>query len=107
MITARILDTALGKPAAGVPVQMDVFITGQGWKQVGQNVTDSRGSAAALGGPAGTGIYRLMIDVASYSPEAFFPSIVIPFEVVDAAAAYNLLVLVGPLGYAVQRESAE
>ncbi len=39
MITTQVLDTARGAPAARIPVQLDIFITGQGWHEVGHSVT--------------------------------------------------------------------
>ena len=42
MITTQVLDTARGAPAARIPVQLDIFITGQGWHEVGHGVTSGR-----------------------------------------------------------------
>jgi 5-hydroxyisourate hydrolase-like protein (transthyretin family) len=38
MITAQVIDTALGRPAALVPVLLDHLVTG-GWEELGRGVT--------------------------------------------------------------------
>ncbi len=38
MITAQVIDTALGRAAELVPVLLDHFVTG-GWEELGQGVT--------------------------------------------------------------------
>ena len=53
------------------------------------------------------GIYRLMFDVASYFPDAFFPSIAITFEVRDPSDKYHIPVIVSPYGYSVHRGQPE
>src|SRR5207302_1123444 len=75
MISTHVLDTARGCPAGRIPVELDVFITGQGWREVGSGLTNDEGRILDFGEPAAVGVYRLMFDVASYLPEAFFPSI--------------------------------
>ena len=105
MITTHVLDTARGRPAALVPVELDFFITGHGWREVGRGITNNEGRIADFGEPAAAGIYRLMFDVASYSPEAFFPSIAITFHVVDPEEHYHVPLLMSPFGYSTYRGS--
>jgi len=105
MITTQVLDTARGAPAARIPVQLDVFITGQGWHEVGHAVTGSDGRALDFGEPAVAGIYRLMFDVAVYMPDAFYPSIAITFEVHQPGDQYHLPLLLSPYGYSTYRGS--
>jgi 5-hydroxyisourate hydrolase len=103
MITTQVLDIARGAPAARVPVQLDVFITGQGWHEVGHAVTGSDGRATDFGEPAVAGIYRLMFDVAVYMPDAFYPSIAITFEVQESGEQYHLPLLLTAYGYSTYR----
>ncbi len=103
MISTHVLDTARGVPAARVSVELDLFITGHGWREVGHGITNAEGRVTEFGEPPAPGIYRLMFDVASYIPNAFFPSIAITFEVRDAAEKYHIPVLLSPFGYSTHR----
>ena len=69
MITTHVLDVARGAPAARVPVELDVFITGKGWHQAGRGVTNNDGRIIDFAEPSAPGIYRLMFDLASYMPD--------------------------------------
>ncbi|HEX5431062.1 MAG TPA: hydroxyisourate hydrolase [Bryobacteraceae bacterium] len=66
------VDTSKGAPAARVPVSLVVFITGQGWREVGRGITNNEGRIFDFGEPSAPGVYRLMFDVASYLPERSF-----------------------------------
>jgi 5-hydroxyisourate hydrolase len=105
MITTHVLDTTRGRPAARIPVQLDKFITGHGWQEVGHGITDDDGRILDFGELAAEGVYRLMFDVAAYSPEAFFPSISITFEVRDASDHYHVPLLWSRFGYSTYRGS--
>jgi 5-hydroxyisourate hydrolase len=105
MITTQVQDTSRGAPAARIPVQLDVFINGQGWREVGQAITGSDGRVLDFFEPAVAGVYRIMFDVAAYMPHAFYPSITITFEVHDPAEHYHLPLLLSPYGYSTHRAS--
>jgi 5-hydroxyisourate hydrolase len=105
MITTHVQDAARGVPAARIPVELDFFITGQGWKQVGHGLTNVEGYIHEFGEPAAAGIYRLMFDVASYIPDAFFPSIAVTFEVRDPGQQYHIPLILSPFGYTTLRSS--
>jgi len=105
MISTHILDTARGVPAPRVPVELDIFIQGHGWHEVGRGVTSEEGRVAHFGEPAAIGIYRLMFDVASYIPDMFFPSVTVTFEVRDATQHYHVPLLLSPYGYTTYRGS--
>ena len=51
MITTHVLDIARGCPAGRIPVELDLFITGQGWREVGHGLTNDEGSIADFGEP--------------------------------------------------------
>ena len=102
-LSTHILDTARGKPAAGVSVRLY-----RGETMLNSLSTDMDGRIAALLPHAvslSTGIYRLVFDVAGYFPEAFFPEVVIVFEVQDEAAHYHVPLLLSPFGYSTYRGS--
>lgn len=103
MITTQVFDNALGQPAARVPVELDFFISGHGWRQIGQGLTSNEGRIADFGESRATGIYRLVYDVAAHSPEAFFPSISITIEVRDPAEPCHMVLLLSPYGYSTYR----
>jgi 5-hydroxyisourate hydrolase len=103
MITANVHDIARGRPGARIPVELDFFITGHGWREVGRGVTNEQGFIHDFGEPSARGIYRLMLDVESYDNSSFFPSIAVTFEVRDEQEHYQISVLLSPYGYAVHR----
>ncbi len=105
MITTYVLDIARGAPAPRIPVELDTFITGHGWHEVGRGFTNHEGRILDFGEPPAAGLYRLMFDVASYMPHAFFPSVAITFEVRDPGEHYHVPLLLSPFGYSTYRES--
>ena len=103
MITTQVFDSALGQPATGVPVELDFFIAGHGWRQMGQGLTSEEGRIADFGEARASGIYRLVYDAAANAPDAFFPSISITFEVRDAAEPCHVVLVLSPYGYSTYR----
>ena len=103
MITTHVMDTGRGIPAYRVPVQLDGFISGQGWREVGHGLTNSEGRIEEFGEPEAPGVYRLMFDVAAYTLDTFFPSITVTFEVKDAGEVYHIPLVLSPFGYSVCR----
>lgn len=103
MVSTQVLDAAQGRPAARIPVELDVFISGQGWREVGHGITNNEGRIDSFGIPAAEGLYRMMLDIAAYMPHAFFPSVAVMFEVKDAAAHYHFPIALSPFGYSVFR----
>jgi 5-hydroxyisourate hydrolase len=102
-LSTHVLDTARGKPAAGVSVRLYL-----GETLLNSLSTNMDGRIAALLPPGVTlsaGIYRLVFDVAGYFPETFFPEVVIVFEVKDTAAHYHMPLLLSPFGYSTYRGS--
>lgn len=103
MISTQILDSAQGRPATRVPVELDLFITGRGWHEVGRGLTNSDGRIDSFGIQSAPGVYRMMFDMAAYHPDTFFPSIAVTFEVRDSERPYHLPVMFSPFGYSVFR----
>jgi 5-hydroxyisourate hydrolase len=101
MISARILDTAHGRPGSRISTELDVLITGKGWHEVGHGVSNEEGHIHDFGEPAAPGVYRLMFDVAAYMPHAFFPSVPVTFEVREPGERYRINVLLSAWGYTV------
>lgn len=103
MISTRVMDAAHGRPAVRVPVELDIFITGHGWHEVGRGITNNDGRIDTFGAPGAAGVYRMMFDVASYVPRAFFPSIAVTFEVTQAEEQHHVPLILSPFGYTVYR----
>lgn len=99
MITTHVLDTANGTPAASIPVDLDVFITGHGWRDAGRGVTNTDGRVLDFGETPAEGVYRMTFDIGVHFPDAFFPSVAITFEVRDRNEHYHIPLLVSSFGY--------
>lgn len=111
MITTHVLDTALGRPAAGVPVDLELADASGGWRAVGRGVTDDDGRLRTLtpAGPVAAGTYRIRFDTATYfaahAIEGFFPVVEIQFVVRDGAAHHHVPLLLSPFGFSTYRGS--
>jgi hydroxyisourate hydrolase len=98
-ISTHVLDTAAGRPAAGVPVTLEVL---QGeWTRVAVTRTDDNGRVAAIPSTPGA-VHRLVFDVSGSSP--FFPEVTVVFTVADEPH-YHVPLLLSPYGYSVYRGS--
>lgn len=105
-IATHVLDTSIGRPAAGVPVRLEAQHA-SGWAEIARGTTDADGRVRALGDvPPGT--YRIRVDVAPYfaarGMPSFFPFVEIAFVVTDAAH-YHVPLLISPFGYSTYRGS--
>jgi 5-hydroxyisourate hydrolase len=110
-ITTHVLDTSLGRPAAGVPIVLEVEDVGTRWKQVGRGATDKDGRLRDLLGEASLveGTYRLTFDTHSYFADrkvaALYPQVTVVFSVRDAAEHHHVPLLLSPFGYTTYRGS--
>ena len=109
-ITTHVLDTSLGRPAAGVPICLE-FRRGGKWVRVGDGTTDEDGRLRSLTGDGSVprGSYRITFDTGAYfrasEREAFFPQVTIEFDVRDGAQHYHVPLLLSPFGYSTYRGS--
>lgn len=110
-ITTHVLDTSVGKPAAGVAVKLEVQGVG-GWQTIASATTNADGRAAELlprGAALTAGTYRLWFDTAAYfrarGMVSFYPHVEIVFVVNDAAQNYHLPLLLGPFSFSTYRGS--
>ena len=110
-ITTHVLDTSRGRPAAGVPVTLEVEAPG-GWKLVGKGTTNADGRIADLVVPEitiGAGTYRLIFDTAKYFAteqiESFYPQVSVIFKLTEPAQHYHVPLLLSPFGYSTYRGS--
>ena len=64
-ISTHVLDTSLGRPAEGVPVELALHTEG-GWKVLGTSTTHSDGRAKDLPASEASSIVRLLFDPTAY-----------------------------------------
>ncbi len=107
-ITTHVLDTALGRPAAGVPVTLEHRGSGT-WAVLDQTVTDADGRVGQLGAESlEPGDYRLTFDTAKYftatGQAGFFPEVTLVFTVVDASH-HHVPLLLSPFAFSSYRGS--
>lgn len=101
MISAEVSDAVRGSAAARLNAELDIFINGHGWREVGHGVTNDEGRIFGFGEPAAPGIYRIMFDVASYMPEMCFPSIAVTIEIRNLDEPRNVRIVLSTFGYTV------
>jgi 5-hydroxyisourate hydrolase len=110
-ITSHVLDTALGLPARGLGVRLDVLETGGNWRVLGTGLTDADGRVSGLlaSGVLEAGTYRLSFETGAYhraqGRTGFYPRVDIIFEVVETTAHYHVPLLLSPFGYSTYRGS--
>lgn len=112
-LTVHALDTALGRPAAGLPLSL--FRVGNVVRtQLGSWHTneDGRCDTPLLAGDALTvGTYEIEFNVGAWREKTgatdagFYDLIPIRFRVTDPAAHYHVPLLVSPYGYSTYRGS--
>ena len=109
-ITTHILDTSIGRPAAGVQVLLQKE-TDSGWQTIAEGITNQDGR---IGGLLASnirlepGLYSLLFEVAPYfaknSISSFYPRVRIDFETRDQNH-YHVPLLLNPWGYSTYRGS--
>lgn len=126
-ITTHVLDTVLGKPAAGIEVRLE-RMDGGGWIEVSQgdepvervqdapcawveiaaSVTDADGRCRDLSGDAPAGDYRLTFATGSYLKRqgraSIYPEIAITFTC-NGKGHYHLPLLLSDNSYTTYRGS--
>ena len=118
-LSTHVLDTARGKPAAGVKIVL-YRVNGEGRERIGEAVTnaDGRTDAPMLAGKAFTvGVYELVFCAGEYlratgqvadkngSEVLFLDEIPIRFGVSDAGAHYHVPLLISGHAYSTYRGS--
>ena len=107
-ITTHVLDIALGRPAAGVPVVLE-RVAGTEVTEIGRARTDEDGRARSSGrrtcrrGLIAWSLIRPRTRRPAEQP--FFPQVTITFTVHDQARDYHVPLLLSPFGYSTYRGS--
>jgi 5-hydroxyisourate hydrolase len=106
-ITTHVLDTALGRPAAGVAVWLEKQ-NGTEWIAIEGSETDVDGRCRNLTNDAPAGNYRLTFGTGDYlarmGRSSIYPEISITF-VCDGEAHYHLPLLLSDNSYTTYRGS--
>ena len=109
-LTSHVLDTSLGRPAAGVTVTLAQFQDGA-WYDRATLTTDDDGRTGdfGAGGDISPATYRLRFALAEYhggqGVTGFYPYADVVFVVRGAAEHYHVPLLVSPFGYSTYRGS--
>jgi hydroxyisourate hydrolase len=100
-LSTHVLDTAQGRPAAGVPVEL----RDASGASLDDGITDADGRVASLGGDLPAGTYTLRFAVAAYLPGGFYPEVSVTFVVAPGESHYHVPLLLSPYGYSTYRGS--
>ncbi len=115
-LTTHVLDTASGRPAAGLAITLYRLESGER-HQILRAVTnaDGRCDAPLLAGEAmAVGVYELIFEAGVYlkgsgatlgEPPFFLDEIPIRFGIADTGAHYHVPLLLSPYGYSTYRGS--
>lgn len=109
-ITTHVLDTARGRPAAGLRVLLEVR-AGSRFRVLARGTTDRNGRIGDLlpEGSLRRGTYRLTFETARYfrarRVRAFYPSVALLFEIREPRQHYHVPLLLSPFGYSTYRGS--
>ena len=110
-LSTHVLDTARGRPAAGIPVIVSAE-GASGWNEIGRGATDADGRIAALlpaaaPAPPGTTLrlrYELKEYFARVGSPVFYPHVDIVFTLQDGGH-HHIPLLISPFGYSTYRGS--
>lgn len=112
-LTTHVLDTARGKPAAGVKIML-YRVTGNSHKKIAETVTNADGRTdAPMLTPLTAGTYELVFCAGDYlratgqatGEVLFLNEIPIRFGVPDPDAHYHVPLLISPFAYSTYRGS--
>jgi 5-hydroxyisourate hydrolase len=102
MITTHVLDTARGRPAAGIPIEL----ARAGGEVLATTTTNGDGRTdEPLLADSPAGEYELTFRVGAYFGEGFLDVVPIRFTVTEAGAHYHVPLLVSPWSYSTYRGS--
>src|SRR5438874_7289640 len=108
-ITTHVLDTAAGRPAAGISVVLE-YMDREGWTKLASGTTNQDGRVGDLlpkDHQLLAGTYKLTFNTNEYftakSIESFYPSVPVIFEIKQSAQHYHVPLLLSPFGYSTYR----
>jgi 5-hydroxyisourate hydrolase len=103
-ISTHVLDTELGRPAAGVKVRLARLVDDGAEVPAGQGTTDADGRIASLlSGTLTAGDYRLIFWVGGRG--GFFERIALDLHIDDVSRTYHVPLLLAPFSMTTYRGS--
>ncbi|GDX06229.1 hydroxyisourate hydrolase [Buttiauxella sp. A111] len=108
-LSTHVLDTALGKPAGGVVIQLEQQVA-ESWEVIARGVTDIDGRLKDFTGePLAAGRYRLTAEIGLYfaatQRETLYPTAQIDFVIAQSGGHYHLPFLITPWSWSTYRGS--
>jgi 5-hydroxyisourate hydrolase len=106
-LTTHVLDTASGRPAAGIPIEL-ARVDGERREVLRALTTnaDGRTDEPLLdGGELSAGTYELTFSVGGHFDDGFLDRVPVRFTIADADAHYHVPLLVSPWSYSTYRGS--
>lgn len=109
-LSTHVLDTARGRPAAGVGVVCERR-DGDVWRRVAAAVTDDDGRVADLvaRGDLAAGVHRLVFATGDWADArgepGFWPEVIVTFHVTAPGEHHHVPLLYSPYGYSTYRGS--
>ena len=106
MITTHVLDTALGGPAVGLAVVLEMQRASE-WVRLANAQTDDRGRVSGWDHEVivAPGVYRLTFDTATYHRDvrSFFPEVQVTFKVREGTHHVHVPLLLSPFGFSTYK----
>jgi 5-hydroxyisourate hydrolase len=107
-LSTHVLDTARGRPAAGVGVTLSRRKRDGSWSVVSNAVTDSDGRVKDMSnGPLEGGEYRLEFAAGAYfkaaGMTAFYPEVSVVFVAAEGDTHLHVPLLLSPFGYSTYK----
>ncbi len=109
-LSTHVLDSGTGRPAEGVPVQLEMKDAG-GWVSLAGAATDADGRIRDWGSDVivTPGIFRLTFGTGEWfgqqGRECFYPEVTVTFQVADGAAHFHVPLLLSAFAYSTYRGS--
>jgi 5-hydroxyisourate hydrolase len=110
-ISTHILDTALGRPAAEIPVSLAIR-KNEDWTTLNEAITDADGRCKHLLPSAESvrvGVYRVHFDTSVYyrthQLKGLYPYVEVVFAITDTEQHYHIPLLLTANGYTTYRGS--
>lgn len=110
-LSTHVLDAAAGRPARGVAVRLESRAADGTWTAAGAGETDADGRLRDWL-PPGTpraGRHRLVFGTGAYfaaaGVPAFFPEVVVDFEITAPGEHHHVPLLLSPFAYSTYRGS--
>ena len=109
-LSTHVLDTAIGRPAANVPLRLSILYD-RTWQPLGIGTTDADGRCKTLLGEHAfeAATYKIRFDTASYYAAqkltGLYPYVEIAFTITDPDQHYHIPLLLTANGYTTYRGS--